>query len=44
MVNIAWDLDEASFIKVAAVVLLYPPLSNNYIIYSGVLDYSSVRP
>ncbi len=39
IVKIAWLLEEASFIKVAAVVLLHPPLSNKATIYSGVVDY-----
>lgn len=44
MVNIAWLLDEASFINVAAVVLLQPPLSNKATICSDVDDSSSVSP
>ena len=44
MVKIACDLDDASFIKVAPVVLLYPPLSNNSIICSGVCVYSYINP
>ncbi len=42
MVNMACDREEASFIKVVAVVLWYPPLSNNAIIWSALVTYSSV--
>lgn len=44
IVKMAWLLDDASFIKVAAVVLLCPPFSNNPIISSGVDDSDSINP
>ena len=44
IVKIAWDLEEASFINVAAVVLLYPPFYKSRVICYGVVTFYYVTP